>query len=109
MEEEAHGLLLLDGAVMLGFALAAVLLFRRFGLGATLGYLIAGVLAVSESALRMARRALARGGLSEEAIDRAEATYRGYERDRLAVQMETGDIYAAQDMTREQLHTQRDD
>jgi CPA2 family monovalent cation:H+ antiporter-2/glutathione-regulated potassium-efflux system protein KefB len=32
-----------DGFVMLAFALAFVLLFRRFGLGATLGYLIAGV------------------------------------------------------------------
>jgi CPA2 family monovalent cation:H+ antiporter-2/glutathione-regulated potassium-efflux system protein KefB len=31
-----------DGVVMLGFALAFVLLFRRLGLGATLGYLVAG-------------------------------------------------------------------
>lgn len=34
--------LLKDGVLMLGFALAFVLLFRRFGLGATLGYLVAG-------------------------------------------------------------------
>ncbi|MXP14955.1 sodium:proton exchanger [Altererythrobacter confluentis] len=34
--------LLRDGVLMLGFALAFVLLFRRFGLGATLGYLVAG-------------------------------------------------------------------
>jgi CPA2 family monovalent cation:H+ antiporter-2/glutathione-regulated potassium-efflux system protein KefB len=31
-----------DGVVMLGFALAFVLVFRRLGLGATLGYLVAG-------------------------------------------------------------------
>ncbi|MBO9711590.1 cation:proton antiporter [Sphingomonas sp.] len=36
--------LLHDGAPLLGFALAFVLLFRRFGLGATLGYLVAGAL-----------------------------------------------------------------
>ena len=34
--------LLRDGVILLGFALAFVLLFRRLGLGATLGYLIAG-------------------------------------------------------------------
>jgi glutathione-regulated potassium-efflux system protein KefB len=33
-----------DGIVMLGAALALVLLFRRLGLGATLGYLIAGMI-----------------------------------------------------------------
>ncbi|WP_454882840.1 cation:proton antiporter domain-containing protein [Sphingomonas oryzagri] len=32
-----------DGVIMLGAALPAVLLFRRFGLGAVLGYLVAGV------------------------------------------------------------------
>lgn len=42
MEHSGTGLLLRDGFVMLGFALAFVLLFRRFGLGATLGYLVAG-------------------------------------------------------------------
>jgi monovalent cation:proton antiporter-2 (CPA2) family protein len=36
--------LLHDGVLMLGAALPAVLLFRRFGLGAVLGYLVAGVL-----------------------------------------------------------------
>jgi monovalent cation:proton antiporter-2 (CPA2) family protein len=36
--------LLRDGVIMLGAALPAVLLFRRFGLGAVLGYLLAGVL-----------------------------------------------------------------
>ena len=42
----AHGLtgeLLVDGFILLGAALAFVLLFRRIGLGAVLGYLIAGV------------------------------------------------------------------
>ncbi len=40
---DAHGALpLTEGAIMLGFALAAVLLFRRLGLGAVLGYLVAG-------------------------------------------------------------------
>jgi len=36
--------LLGEGLVLLGFATAFVLLFRRFGLGAVLGYLIAGAL-----------------------------------------------------------------
>lgn len=35
--------LLHDGFLLLGFALAFVLIFRRLGLGATLGYLMAGV------------------------------------------------------------------
>jgi CPA2 family monovalent cation:H+ antiporter-2/glutathione-regulated potassium-efflux system protein KefB len=43
MEDHAAGLLLRDGFLLLGFALGFVLLFRRFGLGATLGYLVAGV------------------------------------------------------------------
>lgn len=42
--EHGTGLLLRDGFVLLAFALAFVLLFRRFGLGATLGYLVAGAL-----------------------------------------------------------------
>lgn len=41
--EEHGGLMLRDGLLMLGFALGFVLLFRRLGLGATLGYLLAGV------------------------------------------------------------------
>jgi monovalent cation:proton antiporter-2 (CPA2) family protein len=36
--------MLLDGVVMLGAAIVLVLLFRKLGLGATLGYLIAGAL-----------------------------------------------------------------
>ncbi|MFA6122636.1 cation:proton antiporter [Sphingomonas sp.] len=37
--------LLLDGVILGGFALVFVLIFRRFGLGATLGYLVAGAVA----------------------------------------------------------------
>jgi monovalent cation:proton antiporter-2 (CPA2) family protein len=44
MEHEAQAFMLLDGAVLLGFALALVLVFRKLGLGATLGYLLAGAL-----------------------------------------------------------------
>lgn len=45
MEAETHmGDLLLAGFVMLGAALVMVLVFRRFGIGAVLGYLIAGIL-----------------------------------------------------------------
>jgi CPA2 family monovalent cation:H+ antiporter-2/glutathione-regulated potassium-efflux system protein KefB len=36
--------LLRDGVILLGFALVFVLLFRRLGLGATLGYLVAGAM-----------------------------------------------------------------
>lgn len=39
---DAHVSLLRDGFLLLGFALAFVLVFRRLGLGATLGYLLAG-------------------------------------------------------------------
>jgi glutathione-regulated potassium-efflux system protein KefB len=42
---EAEGASILrDGVLLLGFGLACVLLFRRLGLGATLGYLVAGAL-----------------------------------------------------------------
>ena len=39
---EAGGSLLREGVLLFGFGLAFVLLFRRLGLGATLGYLVAG-------------------------------------------------------------------
>ena len=39
-----EGGLLRDAALMLGVALVFVTLFRRLGLGATLGYIVAGVL-----------------------------------------------------------------
>ena len=41
---EATALVLRDGLIMLGAALAFVMLFRRIGLGAVLGYLVAGAL-----------------------------------------------------------------
>ena len=40
----AASLVLRDGVIMLGAALGFVMLFRRFGLGAVLGYLVAGAL-----------------------------------------------------------------
>ncbi|HVF94293.1 MAG TPA: cation:proton antiporter [Sphingomonas sp.] len=42
MHEGASVSLLRDGVILLGFGLVFVLLFRRLGLGATLGYLVAG-------------------------------------------------------------------
>jgi glutathione-regulated potassium-efflux system protein KefB len=44
MTEAPEVLLLRDGVVLLGAAIIFVLLFRRLGLGATLGYLVAGAL-----------------------------------------------------------------
>ena len=41
---DAATLVLRDGVIMLGAALLFVMLFRRFGLGAVLGYLVAGAL-----------------------------------------------------------------
>ncbi|HMJ92466.1 MAG TPA: cation:proton antiporter [Allosphingosinicella sp.] len=41
---EATALVLRDGVIMLGAALLFVMLFRRLGLGAVLGYLVAGAL-----------------------------------------------------------------
>ncbi|HYI48069.1 MAG TPA: monovalent cation:proton antiporter-2 (CPA2) family protein [Allosphingosinicella sp.] len=42
--ETAATVLLRDGVILLGVALAFVMLFRRLGLGAVLGYLVAGAL-----------------------------------------------------------------
>ncbi len=44
MTEAAETLLLRDAVVLLGAAIVFVLIFRRLGLGATLGYLVAGAL-----------------------------------------------------------------
>ncbi|MGH6743808.1 Kef-type potassium/proton antiporter (CPA2 family) [Novosphingobium sp. PhB57] len=44
MEDHTQAFLLRDGFLLLGTALAFVLLFRRLGLGATLGYLLAGAI-----------------------------------------------------------------
>ncbi|TIX51089.1 cation:proton antiporter [Alteraurantiacibacter aquimixticola] len=60
-----------------------------------------------ESALRMALMALDNVGLSEQEIDRAESRYRENDRQRLRVQMEAGDVYAAKEMTREQERAMR--
>lgn len=62
-----HGSMLLQGAVLLGFALAAVLLFRRFGLGATLGFLVAGAV-VGPQGLALAGDAEATMGIAEYGI-----------------------------------------
>ena len=57
---------------------------------------------VYESALALARMALENVGLSEREIDDAEGTYRENDRKRMDVQIEGGNIYAAQEMTRQQ-------
>ena len=44
MEDHTQAFLLQDGFFLLGTALVFVLLFRRLGLGATLGYLLAGAI-----------------------------------------------------------------
>lgn len=44
MDHESSAMVLRDGLILLGFALAFVMIFRRFGLGATLGYLVAGAI-----------------------------------------------------------------
>jgi hypothetical protein len=43
-EAEGAGVMLEQGAIMLGAALAFVTVYRRFGIGAVLGYLTAGML-----------------------------------------------------------------
>ena len=52
---------------------------------------------VYESAVRMGRLALEELGTSEEAIDRAEAMYRGRDKERLKLQIESGDVSTARD------------
>ena len=54
---------------------------------------------VMESAMKMARMALEKMGLSEESIDRAETLYRDNDRERLSKQIATGDIRAAREIT----------
>lgn len=44
MDHQTQAFLLRDGVLLLGTALIFVLLFRRLGLGATLGYLLAGAI-----------------------------------------------------------------
>ena len=52
---------------------------------------------VLESAVKMARVALDEAGVSEEAINRAEAMYRARDKERLRAQIEAGDLRAARD------------
>lgn len=59
--------LLHDGFLLLGFALAFVLLFRRLGLGATLGYLLAGVV-VGPQCLDLVGEAEQKMGIAELGI-----------------------------------------
>lgn len=59
--------LLRDGFVLLGFSLAFVLLFRRLGLGATLGYLLAGAV-VGPQVLGLAGDAEGKMGFAELGI-----------------------------------------
>jgi glutathione-regulated potassium-efflux system protein KefB len=59
--------LLLDGVFLGGFALVFVLIFRRFGLGATLGYLVAGAV-VGPQVLHLVGDAEAKMGIAELGI-----------------------------------------
>ncbi len=61
------GSLLFDGVVLLGFGLVFVLIFRRLGLGATLGYLVAGAL-VGPQALGLIDGAEAKIGVADFGI-----------------------------------------
>jgi monovalent cation:proton antiporter-2 (CPA2) family protein len=65
--EETAGHFLREGFLLLGFALGFVLLFRRFGLGATLGYLVAGAV-VGPHALGLVVGAEAMSGIGELGI-----------------------------------------
>jgi glutathione-regulated potassium-efflux system protein KefB len=49
---------------------------------------------VLDSAVRMARMAMAKVGVGEEEIDRSEDLYRARDRERLKAQLETGDLRA---------------
>ncbi len=67
MEDHGSISLLRDGVPLLGFALVFVLLFRKLGLGATLGYLIAGAL-VGPQVLGLVGGAEAKMGIAELGI-----------------------------------------
>ncbi|MBS0477218.1 MAG: cation:proton antiporter [Proteobacteria bacterium] len=66
MDAAGHTLLR-DGGILLGFALAFVLVFRRLGLGATLGYLLAGVV-VGPQVLGLVGDAEGKQGIAELGI-----------------------------------------
>ncbi|WP_374942264.1 cation:proton antiporter [Sphingomonas sp.] len=59
--------LLRDGVILLGFALVFVMLFRKLGLGATLGYLVAGAV-VGPHVLGLVGNAESKLGLAEFGI-----------------------------------------
>lgn len=67
MAHPSDGSILADAVPMLGFALAFVLLFRRLGLGATLGFLVAGAL-VGPHVLRLVGDAEGKMGIAELGI-----------------------------------------
>ena len=67
MAHTSDGSLLVDAVPMLGFALFFVLLFRRLGLGATLGFLVAGAL-VGPHVLRLVGDAEGKMGIAELGI-----------------------------------------
>jgi CPA2 family monovalent cation:H+ antiporter-2/glutathione-regulated potassium-efflux system protein KefB len=67
MHEGGAASLLRDGFLLLGFALAFVLVFRRLGLGATLGYLVAGAV-VGPQALGLVADAQQKLGIAELGI-----------------------------------------
>lgn len=62
-----HSSMLRDGFLLLGFALAFVLVFRRLGLGATLGYLLAGAV-VGPQVLNLVGDAEQKLGIAELGI-----------------------------------------
>ncbi len=63
----ATDVLLTEGVILLGAAVAFVLLFRRFGLGAVLGYLVAGAL-VGPQGLRLVGGAESKLAIAEIGI-----------------------------------------
>ena len=67
MAETGQAFILRDAVLLLGFALAFVLIFRRFGLGATLGYLLAGAV-VGPSVLGLVGRAAELNSVAELGI-----------------------------------------
>lgn len=67
MEHSAAHNFVAEGAPLLGFALLFVLIFRRMGLGATLGYLVAGAL-VGPQLLDLVGEAETKMGIAEFGI-----------------------------------------
>ncbi|WP_165321248.1 cation:proton antiporter [Rhizorhabdus phycosphaerae] len=67
MTEPSQAFLIRDGVVMLGAAIGSVLVFRRLGLGATLGYLVAGAV-IGPQGLGLIGGAEAKLGIAELGI-----------------------------------------